>query len=145
MFRASTSILVIAGLLVSHMLAIPHSHGLESAADQRHHNSAFHFHLRWLSGFGTVQVGLYCESQSEEVSRGDVGREHDADAIYLPGADSPLEHNSRISGARPFSVLTAAITPQGLPTIVATAAPLAAQYYPGETSHIPLRPMILRI
>jgi hypothetical protein len=145
MFRASTSILVIAGLLASHMLAIPHSHGLESAADQRHHNSASHFHLRWLSGFGPVQADLCCESQSEEIGSGDGRQEHDTDAIYLPGADSPLEHNSRISGARPFSVLTAAMPPQGLPTIVATAAPLAAQYFPGEKSHLPLRPMILRI
>lgn len=111
MFRRCVSILVIAGLLVSHLAAMPHAHGVVSGAEQERHDATPHFHCNWFSGSHSHSHGhshSHDHSHSEdrhnhEPSDGNAespeglqdrdlgGGEHDTDAIYVAQITASLD------------------------------------------------------
>jgi hypothetical protein len=50
MFQRSVSYLLMFGLLAGQLAAVPHSHGMASAEEQREHDAVPHIHLDWLWG-----------------------------------------------------------------------------------------------
>ena len=101
MFRRFITTLVLLGFNVS-QLAAPHAHGAASLEEQRQHDEHPHVHF-WFGGEPhDGHDGNRDESstnQSRQAADGladePLGDEHDADAIYLPGAGAPASGNDR--------------------------------------------------
>ena len=128
MFRRAVSLLVIAGLIVGQLAAIPHAHGAMSAEEQREHDATPHFHNRWLghphhdhahphgghSHSHSAKVHpkhskpASDDSSTQPLGLVPSGSAHDADAIYLPhaGAPSMTSHKVTIAWALQVGKLT---------------------------------------
>jgi len=111
MFRRCITSLVLLGFNVSQLAAAPHLHGSVSPDEQHRHDAHPHIHLGFgghpharsehhaplgpgdgINGDGINGDGINGDGINRDVRS---GNEHDADAIYLPGAGAPALGSDR--------------------------------------------------
>ena len=120
MFRRCITFLVLLGFNVS-QLASPHLHAAASPQEQRRHDAHPHVHFWFVHSLEDGQQGKRHEKSVENARhlKSDLvgeplGDEHDADAIYLPGAGAPAAGRERshstwqdaITFAAPYGLLS---------------------------------------
>ena len=90
MFRRCISFLVIAGLFVSQLAAVPHAHAGISAKDQQRHDATPHFHCHWhchgehAHGHSHAPGEQSQSTDGESQVNGVGGQHHNATAIFAP-------------------------------------------------------------
>jgi hypothetical protein len=96
MLRRFITSLVLLGFIVSQLAAMPHAHGADSPDDQHRHDAHPHIHI-WFGGHSHARnidlqepPGLGDQRDTDD---------HDADAIFLPGAGAPALGNDRSQSA----------------------------------------------